>query len=202
MELSTAQAAEELGVSARQVRRAVQNGRLRSERVGGAYTVPTRQVQVMRRTAHRGRAWSEVTCYAALDLLTRGTTNTISGSERSRLRRRVRTATISTISGQILRDRVSLRRSPHATRKRSFSPSILHELDLSADGRLGIIVARQANVVARHHHLALDDAGDIVVIEGDDEHRPALEALALYAYGDTRESSAAQAWLTAAQERL
>jgi hypothetical protein len=47
--------------------------------------------------------------------------------------------------------------------------------------------------------LGLDDSGDVAVVEGEEVHRRVLEALALYVYGDARESSAAAQWIATAQ---
>src|SRR5690606_10655519 len=58
MYLSTSEAARELGVSDRQVRRAAANGRLVASRHGSAHSVSTRHVRMLARTKHRGRSWS------------------------------------------------------------------------------------------------------------------------------------------------
>jgi hypothetical protein len=76
------------------------------------------------------------------------------------------------------------------------------ELGLSGGGGLGVLVAQDANRAARKARLGLDDAGDIAVVEGEETHRKVLEALAMYAYGDSRESSAASHWLAFAQQAL
>lgn len=202
MHLSTSQAARELGVTARQVRRAATTGRIVATRHGFSHAVSSRQVQALSRTAHRGRNWSEAVQRAALDLLTCGKTSELSSSERSRLKQRIREAEVSALAGQILRGSVSLRRAANAETKRQLMPNLLGELGLSADGGLGVLVAKDASRAARQARLGLDDSGDIAVVEGDEEHRRALEALALYAFGDARESSAAARWISTAQSTI
>ncbi|QPZ37494.1 hypothetical protein [Paramicrobacterium chengjingii] len=202
MQLSTEQAAKELGVTARQVRRAASTGAVKATRFGSSHSVSARQVQVLARTRHRGRNWSDTTRNSALDLLVSGTTNALRGSELSRMKHRIRTANVGALAGQILRDRVSLRRASGVTRGRSFMPKLLAELGLSSGGGLGILVTNDAHRVAKQNRLALDDSGDIVIVEGNDKHASALEVFALYAFGDTRESSAAEQWIKRAQGRV
>ncbi len=202
MQLSTSQAAQELGVSARQVRRAVINGSAQATRHGNAHSLSSRQVQVMTRTTHRGRNWSDKAVLAALDLLASGSTSILSGSERSRLKQRIRSTPVGALAGQILRGKVSLRRAVNTTSKRNFAPTMLRELQLSRQGGLGVLIAQNADRVARDAHLARDDSGDIVIVEGTEKHKGVLEALALYAFGDTRECSAAEAWIAGVKERI
>jgi excisionase family DNA binding protein len=199
MYLSTTEAARELGVSARQVRRHAANGRIVAARYGHAQALSSRQVLLMSRTAHRGRNWTETGRRAALELLTSGTTDAVTGSERSRIRTRVRSAEVGALAGQILRGHASLRRAASTEAKRRFKPDILGELGLSFAGGLGVLVSENATLDARRARLALDDSGDIVVVEGTEAHRQVLEALALYAYGDARESAAAARWIATIQ---
>lgn len=207
MHLSTSQAASELGVSARQVRRSAASGRIVATKHGASHAFSQRQVQALERTAHRGRNWTDEVQKAALDLLATGKTSdltntALSSTERSRLKQRIRTVDVGTLAGQILRGRVSLRRAVSDEAKSRFVAGLAGELGLSVGGGLGVLVAQDASRAARRGRLGLDDAGDIAVIEGDEAHRKALEALALYTYGDARESSAASQWLSAVQAAL
>lgn len=199
MYLSTTEAARELGVSARQVRRHAANGRIVSARYGNAQAVSSRQVVVLSRTAHRGRNWTETGRLAALDLLAKGETDAVEGSERSRVKKRLRSTEIGALAGQILQGHASLRSAASAGAKRRFKPTIVRELGLSSDGGLGVLVSENAALAARQARLGPDDSGDIVVVEGAEAHRHVLEALALYAYGDARESAAAARWVSAIQ---
>lgn len=144
---------------------------------------------------------------AALDLLATGETSeltntALSSSERSRLKHRIRSVDVGTLAGQILRGRVSLRRAASDEAKSRFVPLLASELGLSAGDGLGVLVAQDASRAARRARLGLDDSGNIAVIEGDEVHRKALEALVLYMYGDARECSAATQWIASAQEAL
>jgi len=202
MSMSTSQAAAELGVSARQVRRAAANGRIVASKAGAAHSFSQRQIQALERTAHRGRDWSIATQNAALDLLATGATAELSSTERSRLKQRLRSIEVSALAGQILRGRVSLRRAANDEIKQNFGAQLTPELGLSARGGLAVLVAENVTRQARNLRLGLDDSGDIAAVEGTEAHRRVLEALALYAYGDARENSAAAAWLTSAQKAV
>ncbi|BDZ63531.1 hypothetical protein [Agromyces mangrovi Wang et al. 2018] len=199
MHVSATEAARELGVSARQVRRNAANGLVVATRYGNAQLLSPRQVLLMSRTAHRGRNWTETGRQAALDLLANGTTEAVTGSERSRIKKRIRGAEVSALAGRILHGHASLRRAASIEAKRRFTPGILGELGLSSGGGLGVLVAENATIAARRARLAPDDSGDIVVVEGSETHQRILEALALYAYGDTRESAAAARWIAEIQ---
>ena len=195
MSLSTSQAAAELGITPRQMRRAAVSGRIVSGKTGAAHAFAPRQVQALERTAHRGRDWSPSTQLAALDLLVWGKTRELTSTERSRLKRRIR-------DGQVLRGRVTLRRAASGETKSRFGSALSSELGLAAGGGLGVLVAKDAARDARRARLGLDDSGDIAVIEGYEAHRKVLEALALYMYGDARESAAAATWISAAQKAI
>lgn len=207
MHLSTTQAATELGVTPRQVRRAVVTGRIVATKYGSSHAFSQCQVLALERTAHRGRNWTVAVQMAALDLLaskkTSDLTNAaLSSSERSRLKQRIRSMDVGALAGQLLRGRVSLRRAASDEAKSRFVAALASELGLSAGGGLGVLVAQDASRAARRARLGLDDSGDIAVVEGDEVHERVLEALALYMYGDARECSAAKRWISAAQERV
>ncbi|MHA6694653.1 hypothetical protein [Homoserinimonas sp. A520] len=202
MSLSTSQAAAELGVTARQMRRAAVSGRIVAAKSGAAHAFSPRQVQALERTSHRGRDWTETAQRAALDLLADGKTAELTSTERSRLKRRIRDSEVGALAGQILRGRVTLRRAATDETKSRFVSVLVSELGLSAGGGLGVLVAKDAAREARRARLGLDDSGDIAVVEGDEAHRKVLEALALYMYGDARESSAAAKWIAAAQDAV
>lgn len=202
MHLSTSQAAAELGLSARQVRRAAASGRMVATTHGASHSFSQQQVRALARTTYRGRNWTESVQKAALDLLASGQTEELSSTERSRLKQRLRNADIGVLAGQLLRGRVSVRRAASDEVKGRFVPALASDLGLSNAGGLGVLVAEDAARVARRARLGLDDSGDIVVVEGREAHRLVLEALALYAYGDARESSAAAQWIAAAQKAV
>lgn len=202
MFLTTAEAAKQLGLSQRHIRRAVAGGKMPSEKYGRAYVIPARQIQVMQRTEHKGRAWLPNTQEAALDLLSSGHTNQLSGSQNSRLRRRLKTLSIQALVNQILRGRAELRSATTSTDSDARSLSIVRELGLSAQGGLGVLVAKNARVEARRQRLVVDGDGDVAVVEGLQHHRAILEAMALFAFGNAREHAAAARWLTDKQVEL
>ncbi|TFC12528.1 hypothetical protein [Cryobacterium sp. MDB2-10] len=204
MHLSTSQAAAQLGVSARQVRRSAASGRIVATKLGTSHAFSPRQVPALERTAHRGRDWTDAVQRAALDLLATGKTTELSSSERSRLKHRICASDVGTLAGQILNGRVSLRRAASNYAKESLRSSMLltSELGLSSGGGLSVLIAKDASSAAKRAHLGLDDSGDIAVVEGEDVHRGVLEVLALYTYGDAREYAAAARWISAAQERI
>lgn len=202
MSLSTSQAAAELGVSSRQVRRAAANGRIVAGKAGAAHSFSQRQVRALERTAHRGRDWSSATQRAALDLLAAGTTAELTSTERSRLKQRIRRAEVGVLAGQILRGRVELRRAVNDDIKQSLRAQLALGVSLSVGGGLAVLVSDDVARTARKLRLGLDDSGDIAAVEGSESHRKVLEALALFTYGDARENSAAAAWIAAAQKIL
>lgn len=202
MNATSSEAGRELGVSARQVRRHAHSGRIMVDRLGSAAVVPPRQIRMLARTAHHGRPWNAETRAATLDFLTQGTTDRLQAAAKSRLKRRIRSLQVGALAGQILRGHTTLRSRVRVDESPSFVPSLMDELGLSVHGGLGVIVAPDSGRAARNARLALDPDGDIVVIDGLREHTAALEALALFAYGDTRENSAAHHWIRAAQDAL
>ena len=90
--MSSGDAARELGVSARQVRRLVETGALiEVDRVGGTLLLDTASVhRLAARGSQRGRPWSEHVAWAAIDILDDGDTERVSAAQRSRLRARLR----------------------------------------------------------------------------------------------------------------
>lgn len=194
MHSTTAETAQTLGISTRQVRQLARQGSIAASRHGRSYFISHKEVTALQRTKHRGRSWSGETSLAALDLLTLGSTSRLgAATERSRLKARLRLVDVGTLAGQILRGRVTLRRC-ESERRSSFNPSIATELGLAGVG-LGILVAENSNIEARRNGLWKDDDGNVVVVEGLDRHRKVLEALAVFAYGDSREEVAAAGWL-------
>jgi hypothetical protein len=184
------------------MRRAAVSGRIVSVKAGAAHAFSPRQVQALERTAHRGRDWSSTTQRAALDLLAAGKTVELTGTERSRLKQRIRSSNVGALSGKIIRDRVTLRRAASNETKQSFRSQLAGELGLSASGGLGVLVAKDSAHAARRARLGRDDSGDIAVVEGEQKHSKVLEAMALFVYGDARESAAAAQWISAAQKAV
>jgi hypothetical protein len=183
------------------VNRAVRSGRIVSARIGDLNVVSDRAVVAASRTAGRGRRWSALTASAALELLETGSTALVSGSERSRLKARLRKADASELGYQLLAGRTSLWRRTGATHRRVES-ALAAQLGLAADGGLAVDVTEGAARRARELRLVEDSEGDVLLVEGDQHARLALEAVGLYAFGDSRESGAAAAWLRERIEAL
>ena len=195
MSLTVTQAAHHMGISARQVRRAIEEGILSADRVGASYNIQSRQLQAFTRINHRGRNWTAETQTAALSLLSGTNVEGLDSTEKSRLKKRVATMELHALIGQIMRGRYSLRRSATSTIHNDLEMAVLPELGLSARGGNTVLVAENASRRARELRLAQDSTGDVVVVEGNQAHRKVLEACALYIFGDAREHSAAQTWL-------
>ena len=91
MNLTTAEAAEALGVTPTRVRALVQSARLQAVRVGRRLLIDAGSVEKQRiaSSGRTPRAMSQSIAWAAADLLDGGTAPWITASERSRLRRRL-----------------------------------------------------------------------------------------------------------------
>jgi hypothetical protein len=191
-----------LGISDRQVRRAIEEGALSAERVGASYIIQSRQLQAFSRINHRGRNWTAETQAAALSLLSETSVQGLDSTEKSRLKKRVATMELHALVGQIMRGRYSLRRAATSTTHDKLDVAVLPELGLSASGGNEVLVTENASSRARELRLAKDSTGDIVVVEGTQAQRKMLEACALYIFGDVREHSAAQTWLEELRRQL
>ncbi|MDQ1246168.1 MAG: hypothetical protein QG597_535 [Actinomycetota bacterium] len=195
MHLTTAEAAAQLGVSARQVRRSAVSGQLTAGRHGRAFTLSALEVRALGRTETRGRPWSDTTRTAALDLLSVGTTDGLRGSQLSRLKRRIRESDAKDLAGHLLRGRVTLRRAPNAEVRSRYSPKIAGELGLGAFGGLAVVVSEDGERLARSQRMVLDADGDVAFVDGLSRHTAVLEVLALFTLGNAREHAAARDWL-------
>ena len=202
MSLTVSQAAHHTGISARQVRRAIEENVLVADRVGASYIIQSRQLQAFSRINHRGRNWTAETQAAALSLLSGTSVEGLDSTEKSRLKKRIATMELQALVGQIMRKRYSLRRAANSATRDNIEVAVLPELGLSARGGNAVFVAENASSRARELRLAQDSTGDIVVVEGTQAHRKVLEACALYIFGDVREHSAAQTWLEELRRKL
>lgn len=199
MFLSTTEAAAELGLSDRQVRRAVEAGHIQAEHVGGRLALYERQVFAYKRARSRGRDWSEITREAALDLLSGIETEKIAGSQRSRLKARVRGLDASALAHRLLFQSVSMYDAGAGSAE--IASSVAGELGLVGDP-MKVLVARDSKRAAAQRRLVSNANGNVAVIEGHERHTRVLEALALYAYGDSRERTAAREWINEQQAAI
>ncbi|WP_347108478.1 helix-turn-helix domain-containing protein [Paenarthrobacter sp. S56] len=84
---TSAQAAERLGVTQRQVRNMVQHGQLDSEKAGGLLLISNDSLnKALLRPRRTGRAWGSRVAWAALAMLSGGEAPWLEASERYRLR--------------------------------------------------------------------------------------------------------------------
>ncbi len=189
MEMATRSAAAQLGLSQRQVQRLARSGRVVNRAVAGRTVVAGRSLVAVSRSAARGRRWDERTVAAACDLLERGATEQISGSQRSRLRARLRTISVADLAYQVLGNRVTLWRS---TRPATGSADHLADGLSSTGERLDVKVTQNAAALARRSRMLEDADGETLLVELDTDAPAVVEDIALYACGDERTSSAAK----------
>lgn len=206
MELTVADAAQITGVSLRTVQRALGDGRLGMARVlGRQVTTDDLAVKAWVRTTSRGRKWSSRTLEAAIDLLSGGQGDSVSSSERSRLRAALREMTARQIASSSWIGTWSRYRTLGEVDAHLIGPSIA---DLSA---LGIVAGeswmRFAEVVdldqfEASQPVAADPDGDLVVIERPHDNRGARWLVDTYVLGDARESAAAASELESVAHAL
>jgi hypothetical protein len=202
MFLTSSDVAEWLGVSTRQAQRICSTGVLEERKFGSRYAYSAREVEAIMRTQSRGRNWSTSTRAAALDLLSTGNTQILSGSPRSRLRNRLRNSPPGAISRQILRSRVRLHSPATPAKPGFFQPTLLETWGLSGLGGTGVVLVESPEHSVRATGLIPDPEGRVVVVTGDAQHREIYEALSLYTFGDYREMIAATEWLSTRQSTL
>jgi hypothetical protein len=188
MEIVTHEAASQLGVSQRQVQRLARGGRFVSRTVAGRTVLAGRSLVAVSRSRGRGRRWDDRTVAAAAELLDHGSTESIEGSQRSRLRARLRTISIQELAYQVLGDRVTLWRS---TRPSRGAGGLMDGLSSTGEG-LEVKVVQNAMSFARRARLLEDADGGVLVIELDTKAPSVVAEVALYAYGDVRASASAQ----------
>lgn len=184
MELATATAAEQLGLSQRQVQRLAESGRVVSRSIAGRTVIASRSLIALTRANGRGRRWNDNTVAAAAELLETGNTDRIEGSQRSRLRARLREMEVADLAYHVLGDRASLWRGTQAEPPTD---------GLSAIGAsITVTITDDASATARRNRLLEDPDGNLILIELATGATAVVEDLALYAYGDARTSSAAR----------
>lgn len=203
--LAVSEAAERLGVSARQVQHLVASGELRQLARGVVDETSVERLLAVRGDSHR-RAWSEATAWGAVALLSRGEAEWMGESQRSRLKARLRILSAAELVERA-RERADVTRyAAHS----STGERLLGELVYAADtaGRLGLATtnnvdgylagAAVAGVVTRHG-LVRDDEGrvtlratamDLAVVRDLTQRSIVLSALDLAESLDVRERRA------------
>ena len=198
MEVVTRVAASQLGLSQRQVQRLARSGRVVSRTIAGRTVVAGRSLVAASRSAARGRRWDDRTVAAAAELLESGTTERLSGSQRSRLRGRLRTISVAELAYHVLGDRVTLWRN---TRPATGSTSFADGLSTTGEG-LDVKVTQNTTATARESRLLEDADGETLLVELDTDAPAVTQDIVLYAYGDERTSSAAKQRIQAQQSNL
>jgi len=136
---------------------------------------------------------------AACELLQRGSTDCIDGTQRSRLRARLRNISVADLALHVLADRVSLWRT---TQQETVSNLELTDGLSSTGETLTIKVTEDAAALARKLRLLEDADGDVLIVELGTSAPAIVADIALYAYGDERTSSAARQRLQARQAEI
>jgi len=211
MLISTAQAAERLGVTRRAARNAIREAGF-VEEVGNASFVDSLAVLMAQRASADGRRWSTETALAAFELLDAGRTERLRTDARSRLRAQLRAMDAAAVAHRARGVLGKVRRvsAPRGTRR-------LEEVaQAAATSALGVKALLQLGVHGgedrtRYFRLAggrsreelvragvVDDAGgDIVLLAGaigGPSHARAL--VETYLLGDTRVMRAAATAIT------
>lgn len=199
MEVTTRNAAAQLGVSQRQVQRLAHSGRVVQRSIAGRTVVASRSLLAASRSSARGRRWEDRTAAAACELLEHGTTERITGSQRSRLRARLRDMPAAELAYQLLGERVTLWRRTGAGARQSEAATS----GFSGTGNaLDVLVDADTRALARASRLIEDGDGTALLIELDTGAPQVAQDVALYAYGDERESSAARQRLETRRDAL
>lgn len=166
---STAEAAERLGVSTRQVQHLVARGDL-SQIARGFIDAASVDRLIAVRRGGRARAWSEATAWGAIALLSGMEASWVGESQRSRIRKRLRAMTVDSFVAQS-RNRALTRRyagHPSAVGRVRTATLSTHEaarrLGLADSAAVDAYVATDdLDQVVREHALALDDAGSFAL---------------------------------------
>lgn len=212
---TTRDAAIELGVSRRVAQQMAADGLLTVvTAVGDTQVLDRRSVRAARRSRGRGRRWEGRTLRAALALLDgRADDSEISSSEKSRLRAQLRHMDAQQLAyraaGRATHHRMSQRSGSREALAAALTPTGASALtdqasaevfDLTSVGGSWMLSGYVDDLpkVTRAFHLTDDPQGDIGVFvrrHALPTASTALTALDLYAWGDTRESTAGKSWL-------
>lgn len=199
MFMSTVEAAQELGMSSRQVRRLVEAGHLRAERVGANLAIYDKYVFAYQNRRSHGRKWLDVTRLAALDMLSSGDSSRVSASEKSRLKSRIKKTEIQALAKQLLGSSAEL--YDGKLNNEFFRDSLEQNFGLTGEGT-NVLVSVNSRRNAATRRLSRNPNGRIVVVEGEPGHRQVLEAVSLFVFGDARERMAASEWLEQSRKSL
>lgn len=178
--LTVAQAAERLGVSRHEVHRLVARGDLTAERAGSVFLL--HEDELRRRNAvakGRGRLWSPVTAWAAVELLDGASTRLIDQPRTSRLRARLRTLSAEEVH-RLAGRRAATHRFHASSRARSLLEAALRPAGVSVvaqpeaarrfgltgverEGRLEGYLEGDLDCLVRRCRLTSDAGGEVTV---------------------------------------
>jgi hypothetical protein len=215
--LGVAEAAERLGVSIRQVQYLAARGEIRMVARGVVDAASVDRHLAVRATVHR-RAWSEMTAWGAVALLSGVVPQWLGASQVSRLRRRLRSLSATQVVERARgRARVT-RYVGHSRGGDRVAAELTSSLrDSAATGLVdsrdvdGYLAVGNVDALIRRHGLKRDDEGRVTLratsasmemIEGLAEAGPILAALDLAESLDARERAAGLRVLDSALERL
>ena len=200
MELTVQDAARIAQVSTRTTQRAIEDGRLGMARtIGRQTTTDDLAIQTWVRTTAPGRKWSSKVRNAALDLLSGGTADGLSSSERSRLRSVMRRMGVQQLAASSWVGVWARYRTLGDVAAPPIGPS-------AADPQtLGLIPGSSwvrfadtpdLDVFEASQPVTADPDGDLIVIERPHDPRLPRVLIDTYVLGDARESEAAAHELT------
>jgi len=167
--LAVSEAAERLGVSTRRVQHLVASGELRQVARGVIDETSVDRLIAVRGGSH-ARAWSQVTAWAAVALLSGVDAEWIGERQRSRLRARLRAATAVDLLERA-RERASVTRyRAHSSAGKYLVSELVYPKDAGA--RLGLadtdhidgyVSAEKVTDVVRRHGLIRDEEGHVTL---------------------------------------
>ncbi|WP_182781066.1 hypothetical protein [Tessaracoccus sp. MC1627] len=198
MRVTVSNAADEAGVTTHQVRVALRDGTLQARHAFGREPVlDDIAVIAWKRSRSRGRRWSQRATQAALDLLSTGTTTAFTGSELSRLRRVLRTATpnhLAYLAGGLGGTWARYRALETVKGLDPIGPSAANDIirfHFAGPRKMSFVEVEDLNEFETRTLVAADGEGDLGVVERRPDRRVARVLLDTYLLGDSRESSAA-----------
>lgn len=166
---STAEAADRLGVSTRQIQHLVARGDLSQVARGFVDAASVDRLLAVRQGSRR-RAWSEETAWGAIALLSGMDAAWLGESQRSRLRKRLREMTVEELVAQCRNRAVTRRYAGHPSavgrvRAATLSTHIAgRRLGLAdAAGVDAYVAADRLDEVVESHALVLDAAGSFTL---------------------------------------
>jgi len=167
--LAVSEAAERLGVSARQVQHLVARGELRSLARGVVDETSVERLLAVRRGSHT-RAWGESTAWAAVALLSGSDAGWLGESQRSRLRGRLRDLgadeLVERARGRARVTRYAAHRSTRERLRRELveTSAAAERLGLAATNAIdGYLATTDVEAVVARHGLVRDDAGSVTL---------------------------------------